>query len=123
MGVSRRDNHRRIDDRKESARICGAMTLRHTGGIQPLRIALSDKKFDRHRLQDAKMVRAPAPEADEKNSFRLLHLLSPISKVRHLARSSSSQAIDTLSALASIDRVSLIGSDIVVEEFCGGGQW
>lgn len=30
------------------------------------------------------MVYTPAPEADEKNSFRLLHLLKLISKVRHL---------------------------------------
>src|SRR5258708_7183626 len=39
------------------------------------------------------MVRAPAPEPDEKNSFRLLHLLQVISKVRHLARSISNLAM------------------------------
>jgi hypothetical protein len=33
------------------------------------------------------VVRTPTPEPDEKNSFRLLHLLLLISKVRHLARS------------------------------------
>ena len=60
------------------------MILRDAGRIQSLRITLSDKKFDRHRLQNAKMVRAPAPEADEKNSFRLLHVLKLTSKVRHL---------------------------------------
>src|SRR5437899_4336697 len=52
------------------------------------------------------MIRTPTPEADEKNSFRLLHLLPLISKVRHLARSISWQAIDTLSALASTARIS-----------------
>jgi len=42
-------------------------------------------------LQNPQMVRTPTPEPNEKNSFRLLHLLSLISKVRHLARSISWQ--------------------------------
>lgn len=91
MRVRGSDNYRGIDDRKERMRVGRTMTLRNTRRIQPFRIALGDKKLDRHRLQDAEMIHAPAPEPDEKNSFRLLHLLPPISKVRHLARSISWQ--------------------------------
>jgi len=68
------------------------------------------------------MIRTPTPEADEKNSFRLLHLLPLISKVRHLARSISWQAIDALSALAFTARILLVGGDAVVEKFCSHDQ-
>jgi len=68
------------------------------------------------------MIRTPTPEADEKNSFRLLHLLPLISKVRHLARSISWQAIDVLSALAFTARILLVGGDAVVEKFCSHDQ-
>src|SRR5437870_13628291 len=77
--------------------IRAATALGNTGRIQSFRIVLSHEKFDWHRLQNPEMIRTPTPEADEKNSFRLLHLLSLISKVRHLARSISWQAIDTRS--------------------------
>ena len=91
MSLRWSDNDRGIDDRKERGGVRGAMTLRDAGRIQSLRIALSHKKVDRHRLQNAEMVRTPAPEPDKKNSFRLLHLLPPISKVRHLVCSISWQ--------------------------------
>src|SRR5260370_4286746 len=106
MSLRRSNNDRRIDDREKRMRVCSAMTLRNARRIQSFRIAFRYKKFDRHRLQNPQVVRTPTPKPDEKNSFRLLHLLPLISKVRHLARSISWQAIDTLSALASTARIS-----------------
>src|SRR5438445_8092133 len=106
MRLRRSNNDRGIDDRKKRMPIRAATALGNAGRIQSFRIVLSHEKFDRHRLQNPEMIRTPTPEADEKNSFRLLHLLSLISKVRHLARSISWQTIDTFCALASTARIS-----------------
>lgn len=58
------------------------MILRNPGRFQPLWIVLCHEKLHRHRLQDAEMVRAPAAEANEKDSFCRLHVLKQ--RVRHL---------------------------------------
>src|SRR5205823_9061516 len=79
-----RDHDRGVDDRKKRMRVNSLMTGGQTGRFQSLRIALGHEKFDRERLQNATVVRAPAPHPDKKYSFRLLHLLPLISKVRHL---------------------------------------
>src|SRR2546430_14629316 len=84
MRIGWRDHDRRVDDREKGVRIGRAATLGDTGRIQAFRILLGHKKLDRHRLQNTKMISPPTPEADEKNSFRLLHVLKLTSKVRHL---------------------------------------
>jgi hypothetical protein len=34
-------------------------------------LLVRDKKFDRHRFQDAQMIDTPPPDTDEKNPFHL----------------------------------------------------
>src|SRR5207237_9523496 len=99
MSLRRSNNDRCIDDQKKRMPIRAATALGNAGRIQSLRIVLSHEKFDWHRLQNPEMIRTPTPEADEKNSFRLLHLLPLISKVRALTRRISSPQLGHLYAL------------------------
>src|SRR6266516_1014214 len=115
MSRRRSNNNRCIDDRKKRMGLRATMILGYAGRIQSVRIVFGHRKFDRHRLQNPQMIRTPTPESDEKNSFRLLHLLPLISKVRHLARSISWQAIDTLCALASPSEYHKCASDAALE--------
>ncbi len=48
------------------------MTFRNVRRTQPLLAIISDKKFDRHRLEHAQVIHTPAPDTDEKNPFHLL---------------------------------------------------
>jgi len=38
---------------------------------ESLLVMIGNKKFDRHRLEDAQMIRAPTADTDEKNPFSL----------------------------------------------------
>ncbi len=82
MCLRRRYDDCGIDDRKKRGRVSGPMTLRNIRQNFSRAGSLSaTNKLDRHRLQNAKVIHTPAPESNEKNSFRLLH---------HYARSAES---------------------------------